>query len=83
MNKCIQTRIDDQREDHPDPERSPKRNHIKQLLTHNVPTDDVENTKAQIREKIYYSMISCRLFPGEQKGYSKQTRGTGELLDIN
>ena len=37
------TRIDDQMEDHSNPKRPPKRNDPKQLLTHNVPADDVEN----------------------------------------
>ena len=32
--------MDDQRDDHPDPERP-----TKNLLTHNVPTDAGENTK--------------------------------------
>ena len=38
---------------------------------------------AQIREEIYYSLTSCRLFPDEQKGCCKGSRGTAELLDIN
>ena len=41
-----------------------QRNHPKQLETHNVPTDDMENTNG----KNYYSLISCGLFPDEQKG---------------
>ena len=38
---------------------------------------------AQISEKIYYSLISCGLFPDEQKGCRKGSRGTAELLYIN
>ena len=38
---------------------------------------------AQIREEIYYSSISCRLFPEEQKGYCKYIRSTGELIHIH
>ena len=38
---------------------------------------------AQIREKIYYSLTSRRLFPGEQKGCRKGSRGTAELLYID
>ena len=38
---------------------------------------------AQIREKIYYSLTSCRLFPDEQKGCRKGSRGTAELLYID
>ena len=35
---------------------------------------------AQIREEIYYSLTSRRLFPKEQKGCYKWSRDTGELL---
>ena len=38
---------------------------------------------AQIREKIYYSLTSRGLFPDEQKGLRKGSRGTTELLYIN
>ena len=38
---------------------------------------------AQIWEKIYNSMISCRIFLEEQKGCHKRTRSTGELLYID
>ena len=38
---------------------------------------------AQIREKIYYSLISCGIFPEEQKGYHKDTSSTEELLYID
>ena len=41
-SKC--TRMDDQRKDHIDPERSPQRNPPKQLLTNNVPACDCKNT---------------------------------------
>ena len=36
--------MDDQGKDRPDPKRLPRRNRPQQLQTHNVPTDDVENT---------------------------------------
>ena len=36
--------MDDPRKDHADPKRSPKKNCPQQLLTHIVPTEDVENT---------------------------------------
>ena len=36
--------MDDQREDHSSPKRPPQRNCPNQLYTHNVPTDDMENT---------------------------------------
>ena len=37
----------------------------------------------QIREKIYYSLISRGLFPDEQKGCRKGPRGTAELPYID
>ena len=38
---------------------------------------------AQIRGEIYYSLTSRGLFPDEQKGCYKGTRGTAELLYID
>ena len=38
---------------------------------------------AQIREKIYNSLTSRGLFPDEQKGCCKGSRGTAELLYID
>ena len=38
------TRIDNQRKDHHNPERSSQKNTTKQLQIHYMPTDDVENT---------------------------------------
>ena len=38
---------------------------------------------AQIREEIYYSLTSRTLFPEEQKGCRKGSRGTAELLYID
>ena len=38
---------------------------------------------AQIREEIYYSPTNRGLFPDEQKGYYKGSRGTEELLYID
>ena len=37
----------------------------------------------QIREEIYYLLSSCGLFSEEQKGCSKGSRGTTELLYID
>ena len=36
--------MDDQRKDHSDLERPSRMNHTQQLQTHNMHTDDVENT---------------------------------------
>ena len=38
---------------------------------------------AQIREEIYYSLTSRGLFPDEQKGYCKGSRGIAELFYID
>ena len=38
---------------------------------------------AQIKEEIYYSLVCHGLFPKEQKGYRRETRGTGDLLYID
>ena len=38
---------------------------------------------AQIREEIYYSLTNRGLFPEEQKGCRKGSRGTPELLYID
>ena len=37
----------------------------------------------QIREVIYYSLISCGSFPNEQKGCRKGPRGTVESIYID
>ena len=38
---------------------------------------------AQIKEEIYHLLTSCGLFPEEQKGCCKGSRGTGDLLYID
>ena len=38
---------------------------------------------AQIKKEIYYSLTSLELFPEEQKGCRKGSRGTAELLYID
>ena len=75
--------MDDQRKDHIDSNKSKRRNHPKQLQTHNLPTDDVENINSTNKEEIYYSLTNRRLFPEEQKGFRKGSRDTGELLYID
>ena len=35
--------MDDNRINYPNPEKPAKRNHLQQILTNNVPTNDVEN----------------------------------------
>ena len=75
--------MDYQKKDDINPERHPQRNRSKQLQTHNVPTYDVVNLfsyiflTAEMREEIYDSLTSRGLFSKEQKGYCKESRGTG------
>ena len=81
--KSTRTRMDDQRKDHIDPNGSKQRNRFKQLQTHNLPTDDVENINSTNMEEIYYSLTNRVLFPEEQKGCRKGPRDTAELLYID
>ena len=74
--------MDDKRKNHPDPKRPPKRNYPQQIQTI-ICLLMIWKLTAQIREGIYDSLISCGLFPEEQKGCCKWTRGTGELLYID
>ena len=75
--------MDDQREDHSNP---------KDPLIGTAPTNYRHITRlskmwkiltAQIREKIYYSLRNRGIFPGEQKGCCKRTRGTEHPLYID
>ena len=75
--------MDDQRNDHIRPKRPKQSNRPKQLQTHNLPTNDVENINGTNKGKIYYLLTSRGLFPDEQKRCSKGTRGTAELLYID
>ena len=81
------TRMVDQRKDRIDPVGPHQRNRPKQLQTHYLSTDGEENIKSKKkkkkREEIYYSIASCVLFPEEQKGCRKGSRGTIELLYID
>ena len=56
--------MDDKRKDRPDRKRLPKRHRPQQLQTHNVPTDDVENTNST---NLGGYMINRELFLEEQK----------------
>ena len=77
------TWMDDQRKDYINPKGPKQKNCFKQLQTDKLPTNDAKVLTAQKREKIYYSLTSCRLFPDEQKGCRKGSRGTAELLYID
>ena len=75
--------MDDQREDHIDPEGQLQGNSHKKLQAHNLPTDDVENINSTNKKAIYYSLTSCGLFPEEKNGCRKESRVMRELLYID
>ena len=52
----------------------------KQLQTHNLPTNDVENINNTNKGRNLLFANKHRLFPDEQKGCCKGSRGTAELL---
>ena len=55
----------------------------KELQTHNLPTDGVENINSTNKEYIYYSLTSRSLFPEEQKECRKGSWSTATLLYID
>ena len=72
--------MDNQRKDHPDLKRTPKRNPpSQQKQIHNMPTDDIENTNSTNQSGDLLFIISCGLIPEEQKG----TKRTRDLLYNN
>ena len=82
--RSTRTRMDDQRKGNIDPKGPNQRNYPKQLQTHYLPTNDVENINKTNKEReIYNSLISRGLFPEEQKGCRNWYRGTEELPYID
>ena len=77
------TWIDEQRKDYINLKGTKQRNCSKQLQTHNLPTNDVQNTDSTNKGKYFYSLKSRGLFPDEQKVCCKGSRGTAELLYID
>ena len=75
--------MNDQREDNSRSKRTPQRNGSTNYRPITCLPIMLKILAAQIREKIYYSLISCEIFPDEQKGCRKRTRGTKELLHID
>ena len=73
--------MDNQRKGHIGPKRPKQRNRPKQLQTHNLPSNDVENTNSTNKGRDL--LLANRLFPEEQKGWRKGCRGTAELLSID
>ena len=59
--KSTRTRMDDQRKDHIDPKGPKQRNRPKQLQTHKLPTDDVENNNStnEGRDLLLANKPSC------------------------
>ena len=83
LTRSTSTRMDNQRKDHIDPKASKQRNYSKQLQTHNLPTDDVENINSTNWGRDLLLTTSRGLFTEEQKGWCKKFRGTEELLYID
>ena len=79
--RMTRTRMDDQRKDLIDPKGPKPTNRPKQLQTHNLPTDDVEdiNSTNKGRDLLRANMPKTE----EQKGYCQRSRGTAELLYID
>ena len=75
--------MDDKREDHSNPKAPPQRNGSKNNRTITCQAMMWKILTAQIREKIYYSLISCGIFPDEQKRWNKRIIGPDELLYID
>ena len=80
LTRCTTTWLDDQRKDYINPKGFKPRNCSKQLQTHNLPTDDVEHIN---REETHFPLTSRGLFPEDQKGCRKWSRGTAELLYVD
>ena len=51
LTRSTSTRIYEQRKDHIDPKGSKQRNRFKQLQTHDLPNDDVENINSPNKER--------------------------------
>ena len=77
------TRGDDQRKDHIDTKGPKQRTAPNNYRPITCLTMIWKILTAQIREEIYYSLTSHRLFPEEQKGCCTGSRGTAELLYID
>ena len=63
--------MDVQRKDHIDTKGPNQRNGSKQQKTHNLSTDDVENSNSTSKERDSLLANKPRLFPEEQKGCCK------------
>ena len=75
--------MDDQRKDYINPKGPKQRNYSKQLQTHNLPTNDVEIFNSTNKGKDQLLAKKPRLFPNEQKGCRKGSRGIADLLCID
>ena len=62
-SRSTRTWLDDQRNDHIDPEGPNQRNPSKQLQTHNLPTDDVENINSTNKGKDLLLANKPRIVP--------------------
>ena len=76
--RVTRNRIYDQKKDHIDPERP-----LKGIALNNYTPTTCLPICVKTREEIYYSFTSRGLFPEEQKGWRKRSRGSWELLYID
>ena len=75
--------MDDQRKDHIDTKGPKQRNCHKQLQTHNLPTNDVENINNTNKGRDLQLANKSRFVPWRTEGCCKGSRGTAELLYID
>ena len=72
LTRSTGTRLDDQRKDHIDPKGPKQRNCSKQLHTHNLPTNDVENTRSTDMRKYLLLTNKPRIVPGRSERMSQK-----------
>ena len=81
--KRKRTRMEDQREDNIDPEVSNQRNQSEQLLTHYLPTDDVENINSTNKGRDLPLAIKPHIVLWGRERMPQRSRGTAVLLFID
>ena len=81
--RSTRNRMEDQRKDHIDPEGSLQRNHPKQLQTHNMTTDEVENVNSTNKGWDLQLVNKSRIVQRGTERMPQRSRGTRELLYID
>ena len=83
LTRSTHTRMDNQRKNHIDPKWPKQRSRPKNYRPITCLRMMWKILTAQIREEIFCSLTSRRLFPDKQIGYCKGSRGTADLLYID